>query len=90
MLQNYTSANTSINSTKVPAVFRKADFCKGTVNLDMGGGKYDTATEYLEGKGVENLILDPYNITAIDYLRRIYIHESETGKRRQGAVFLIR
>lgn len=61
MLQKHTSANTSINSTKVPAVFRKADFCKGTVNLDMGGGKYDTATEYLEGKGVENLILDPYN-----------------------------
>lgn len=36
------------------------------------------------------IILDPYNITAIDYLRRIYIHESETGKRRQGAVFLER
>ncbi|MBP5586063.1 MAG: hypothetical protein J6Y92_06895 [Lentisphaeria bacterium] len=36
------------------------------------------------------IILDPYNITAIDYLRRIYIHESETGKRRQGAVYLER
>ena len=32
------------------------------------------------------IILDPYNITAIDYLRRIYIHESETGKRRQRQV----
>ena len=36
------------------------------------------------------MILDPYNITAIDYLRRIYIHESETGQRRQGAVILER
>ncbi len=36
------------------------------------------------------IILDPYNITAIDYLRRIYIHESETGQRRQGAVYLER
>ena len=36
------------------------------------------------------IILDPYNITAIDYLRRIYIHESEVGQRRQGAVSLER
>ncbi len=36
------------------------------------------------------IILDPYNITAIDYLRRIYIHESEVGKRRQGAVWVER
>lgn len=60
-LQNHTSASTSINSAKVPAVFRKADFCKGTVNLDFGGGKYDTATEYLKTKDVENLIYDPFN-----------------------------
>ena len=36
------------------------------------------------------MILDPYNITAIDYLRRIYIHESQVGQRRQGAVFIER
>ena len=36
------------------------------------------------------IILDPYNITAIDYLRRIYIHESEVGQRRRGAVMLER
>ena len=36
------------------------------------------------------IILDPYNITAIDYLRRIYIHESEVGQRRRGAVVLER
>ena len=36
------------------------------------------------------IILDPYNITAIDYLRRIYIHESEAGQHRRGAVMLER
>ncbi len=36
------------------------------------------------------IILDPYNITAIDYLRRIYIHEAEVGERRRGAVTLER
>jgi Flp pilus assembly secretin CpaC/tetratricopeptide (TPR) repeat protein len=36
------------------------------------------------------MILDPYNITAIDFLRRIYLHESEVGQRRRGAVVLER
>ena len=36
------------------------------------------------------MILDPYNITAIDFLRRIYLHESETGERRRGAVVIER
>lgn len=61
MTQKHTSANTSINSTKVPAVFGKAKFRRGTVNLDFGGGKFDTATEYMRTKGVDNLIYDPYN-----------------------------
>lgn len=61
MLQNYTSANTSVNSTKVPAVFRMADFREGTLNLDLGGGKYDTATYFLAKRGVVNEIIDPYN-----------------------------
>ncbi|MBO7088517.1 MAG: hypothetical protein J6W70_01315, partial [Lentisphaeria bacterium] len=34
------------------------------------------------------MILDPYNITAIDYLRRIYVNEAKAGERRQGVVFL--
>ena len=36
------------------------------------------------------MILDPYNITAIDYLRRIYVNEAKAGERRQGAVFIER
>lgn len=61
MKQKYTSANTSINSTKVPAMFRRVRWDPGTKNLDWGGGKYDTATRYLETKGVQNVIYDPFN-----------------------------
>ena len=61
MHQNRTSANTSINSTKVPALFRKIRWIAGTRNLDWGGGKYDTATEYLKQYGVQNVIYDPFN-----------------------------
>ena len=59
--QEFTSARTSINSRKLPAVFSQVDFKPGTVNVDIGGGRFDNATEYLASKGVENLIFDPYN-----------------------------
>ena len=61
MHQNRTSANTSINSTKVPALFRKIRWKAGTRNLDWGGGRYDTATEYLKQCEVQNVIYDPFN-----------------------------
>ena len=60
-MQTYTSANTSINSKQVPAVFKKVNWSSDSINFDLGGGKYDTATEYLDGLGVTNLIYDPYN-----------------------------
>ncbi len=59
--QEYTSANTSINSTKLPAIFSMVNFKPETINLDYGGGKFDNATAALEGKGVTNLVYDPYN-----------------------------
>lgn len=35
---------------------------KGTRNLDVGGGQYDTATEHMNKfYGVTNLVYDPYN-----------------------------
>lgn len=66
MKQEYTSENTSINKTKVPAVFKKAEkeFREGHINIDIGGGKFDTATQYLAQKGVINVIYDPYNRSA--------------------------
>ena len=59
--QEYTSANTSINSVKLPAIFSMVNFKPETINLDYGGGKFDNATTALEGKGVTNLVYDPYN-----------------------------
>lgn len=61
--QQYDSADTSRSA--VPAIFgaveRTDGWQQGTVNVDVGGGKYDTFTEALAKKGVENFILDPYN-----------------------------
>lgn len=59
--QEYTSASTSINSTRLPAIFTMVTFKPETVNLDYGGGKFDNATKALKSKGVTNLIYDPYN-----------------------------
>lgn len=62
--QAITSADTSINSIKVPAVFsavrRLGAEGFGAVNLDYGGGRFDTATAYL-APITENLIYDPFN-----------------------------
>jgi len=63
MIQEYTSARTSIK--QVPAGFRIVDKHFGwqpnTINLDIGGGKYDMMTEKLLEKNVTNLVFDPYN-----------------------------
>ena len=59
--QKISSANTSINSAKLPVIFNKVRFNPGELNLDFGGGKFDNATEYLAQQGVESLVYDPYN-----------------------------
>jgi hypothetical protein len=35
----------------------------GAVTLDMGGGRFEKATEFLAEHGVRNLVYDPYNRT---------------------------
>jgi len=60
--QSVTSAGTSIN--QVPALFKSKVFAprQGAVNLDIGGGKYDTASKYLaQERGVTNYVYDPFN-----------------------------
>jgi len=59
--QEFTSAKTSINGSKLPVVFKLVDFKSDTINLDYGGGKFDNATEYLKQQNVTNLIYDPFN-----------------------------
>lgn len=71
MLQEHCSAKTSIK--QIPAGFKIVDkyfgWERGTVNLDIGGGKYDLMTEALKEKGVENLVYDPYNRPMVHNLR---------------------
>lgn len=60
--QEYTSERTSINVSKVPAIFKLVSNWKpGTINLDFGGGRADTAADYLTQYDVINLVYDPYN-----------------------------
>lgn len=59
--QEYRSDKTSINSSKLPVIFKLVKFKPKTMNLDYGGGKFDNATKFLETKDVTNLIYDPYN-----------------------------
>ncbi len=59
--QEFTSENTSINSTKLPALFNMVHFQPGTVNADVGGGRWDNVADYLSQYDVINLVYDPYN-----------------------------
>lgn len=61
MEQEYTSKDTSINKSKLPAIFKLVNFQPNTINLDYGGGKFDNASEYLAEQDVLNLIYDPFN-----------------------------
>ena len=59
--QEFDSAKTSINSTKVPAIYKLVHFPANSIVLDYGGGKWDTGVEYLEEQGCEGYVYDPYN-----------------------------
>jgi len=66
MKQNYTSANTSVNKDKLPAVYSKVDFlamatCFGMNVLDYGCGKYDNGKEFCNEMGIDWFGYDPYN-----------------------------
>jgi len=73
-LQNYSSAKTSLPSNE-PKGFKLIDWQKGTVNLDLGGGKTTFGTDYLKAKGVKNLIFDfnypaEHNKEIAEYVRK--------------------
>ena len=62
--QEFTSENTSINKNKLPAVYRLINIPEGSVGIDFGGGKWDTAVEYIQDLGATLCVYDPYNRTA--------------------------
>ena len=66
-VQAITSADTSINSSKLPAAFTQLNkegvFKKGSVNIDIGGGRFNNADELLQKSDATNLVYDPFNRT---------------------------
>ena len=62
--QEYDSAATSINSNKLPAIYKMVNFNQGDVVVDFGGGKFDNAVEYIRDKGATLVVYDPYNRSA--------------------------
>ena len=59
--QEIDSAVTSLK--QVARTFKQfpGAFAAGSRNLDLGGGKYDIATDELASEGVSNLVFDPFN-----------------------------
>ena len=70
-MQSNTSENTCIN--RVPATFKRKRFKEHhrwtSTNLDIGGGKYPTTSEFIREKyGVINTIYDPFHRCYYDNL----------------------
>jgi hypothetical protein len=61
--QEFTSAATSQSQVaKGLGVLAKKNLLKpGSVNVDLGGGRYDHGTKFMESHGVTSHVLDPYN-----------------------------
>lgn len=62
--QEFDSADTSINSNKLPAVYRMIKIPEGTVGVDFGGGRFDNAVEHIRDLGATLCVYDPYNRSA--------------------------
>src|SRR5574344_1150588 len=68
MKQSYTSANTSVNKNKLPALYNKVNFplMSGGYRIeviDYGCGKYDNSKKFIESFGSGWNGYDPYNRT---------------------------
>ena len=78
MTQTYTSANTSINSTKLPTIYNKINWHQAILTnetiMDYGCGKFNNAKDFVEGMGFKWLGYDKFNrsygenIKFVDYL----------------------
>jgi hypothetical protein len=61
MTQTITSKDTSLN--QIPATFKRVAWVSGTVNFDIGAGKYDKFTVALNSVGVTNYSYDPFHLS---------------------------
>lgn len=76
MIQQFTSANTSINSKKLPAIFHKINwnkFPKDFKVLDIGCGKYIThINNFVKQKGGIYFGYDKYNQSAENNKKAVF------------------
>lgn len=59
--QEFDSADTSINSTKLPAIYKMITIPEGSIGIDFGGGKWNNAIEHIRDLGATLCVYDPYN-----------------------------
>lgn len=76
--QEFDSAKTSINSNKLPAVYRMLSIPKGSVGVDFGGGSFDNAVEHISDLGATLYVYDPYNRSA-EHNRQVIKSLRENG-----------
>lgn len=62
--QEFDSAKTSINSAKLPAIYRMISIPEGSIGLDFGGGAFDNAIQHIKDLGATLYVYDPYNRSA--------------------------
>jgi hypothetical protein len=79
--QEITSAKTSIK--QIPALFKDKNAVFGETNIDIGGGKFDLAKNYLAERGTKSMIFDPYNRSAEENAETLAFLQS--GKRADTA-----
>ena len=59
--QEHPSAATSINANRLPTTAKAMDLKPGTVNADIGGGRFENFKKFLESHGITSHIIDPFN-----------------------------
>jgi hypothetical protein len=82
--QEFTSAKTCIRIIPKPSklLVLSGDLSSGSINLDIGGGKFEDNTNFLLSHGVTNYVYDPFNRTKEHNLEVI----SKTSNGRSNTV----
>jgi len=85
--QEYTSAKTSINQIPKPVKYLlEENYLKDrSVNLDIGGGKYENMSLLLAKWGIMNYVYDPYNRS--DDHNEMVIEKTKGGQATTVTIF---
>lgn len=85
--QEFTSAKTSIRQIPKPAktLITNNVLKPNTINLDIGGGKYDEMTNYFNEHGIKNYVYDPFNKS--EEHNKMVIKKTENGQCDSVTIF---